>query len=237
MSKSFNYAFLNLKGHYRGDVILHTLIEHEILPSIVIEEESKLSKKSSLNLLSDLGLSCSIKHEFKSSKINHFIVENHNNINTLEILKDSDIDLILLGDCRILNRNIFEIPKHGTINLHPGYLPYVRGNNPYIWALIYNLEQGCSAHFIDEGIDTGDVILREEINLSTINSYQELLEKINHVCSVLALRILKHFIQEGSILSTKQIDLCKKNKKIFYFTHASMEIKEKAKLLCKIKID
>lgn len=65
---------------------------------------------------------------------------------------------------------IFKIPKDGTINLHPGYLPFNRGMNPNVWPFIENTPAGVTIHYIDEGIDTGDIIAQKKIPLSPIDT-------------------------------------------------------------------
>jgi methionyl-tRNA formyltransferase len=54
---------------------------------------------------------------------------------------------------------------HGVINLHPSYLPYNRGAYPNVWPIIEGTPAGVSLHFMDEGVDTGDLIAQREIPL------------------------------------------------------------------------
>lgn len=224
-----NIAFLNLKGHYRGLIILQALIESNFLPILVIEEDSKLSAKNSSSILKELEIEKNIIIEYKKLGINHLITPNHNTEEVRIALEEYQIDLIILGDCRILKPYIFKIPKYGAINIHPGYLPYVRGNTPYIWALIKNLPQGCTAHFVDDNIDTGDIILRRKINIENIHSYKELLTTINTLCAEIIIEILLNFEKSGIISSIPQNHLLSKKETTYYFTLAPFELKEKAK--------
>jgi len=102
--------------------------------------------------------------------------------------------------------NIRKIPKTGVVNSHPGYLPDVKGNNPYIWAIIHDLPQGCSIHFIDENVDTGDVILRQKIDIKLYRSYQQLLQKINDLCADLMLKAVQQ-IENKSYVKIPQSKL------------------------------
>lgn len=225
----FRYAFFNLKGHYRGDFMLKNLIDFGMLPSVVIEEESALAVKSRSAVLKDMELNEIIVHDFEKLGIKQVIVANHNDRYVELILQEYHIDLVVLGDCRILKRSVFGIPRFGAINVHPGFLPIVRGNNPYIWALLKNLPQGCTAHFLDDDIDTGDIILRKEILMYGIKSYKELLIIINELCADIILKILQDFSKTGRIDSTKQNDLLDIDDKVHYFTFASESVKQKAK--------
>ena len=67
---------------------------------------------------------------------------------------------------QLLKENIYTIPKFGTINLHPSFLPKYRGPNPCFWTY-YNMDKkgGVTVHFIDKGEDSGDIIFQEEYNI------------------------------------------------------------------------
>lgn len=189
------FAYLNLQDHPRGNMILQHLIKNNFIPSLIIEERSSLAEKNRNSILSAFENSevnfPSTKELIENCDIPLFVVDNHNNIQCQKLLDESDLDLVILGDTRIIKDNIRKIPKIGIINSHPGYLPDVKGNNPYIWAIIHNLPQGCSIHFIDETVDTGDVILREKIDMQSCNSYQQLMQKINDLCASLMVKAMQ----------------------------------------------
>ncbi|MDR3301097.1 MAG: hypothetical protein LBT01_01015 [Spirochaetaceae bacterium] len=63
----------------------------------------------------------------------------------------------------IINSSIFSIPRYGTINFHPSYLPFNRGKHPTFWNIIEEVPYGVTLHFIDDGIDTGDILFQKEI--------------------------------------------------------------------------
>ncbi len=228
-----NFAYLNLQDHPRGNVILQQLIQNGFIPSIVIEENSSLATKSRSSIISTFNndsekfpLTKSILAEFE---IPLAYVENHNDEKCAELLKKFDLDLIVLGDTRVMKKNIMTIPKIGTVNSHPGYLPDVKGNNPYIWAIINDLPQGCSIHFIDENVDTGDVLMREIIDLKICKSYVDLLNKINHLCADLMLKTVQQ-IKDGTHIRTPQSQLkfTKENHTDREFYAATAEVKEAA---------
>ena len=64
------------------------------------------------------------------------------------------------------------------INLHPAYLPYGRGIYPNFWSIFERSQTGVSIHFIDSGIDTGDIICRREINPSSEETLQSFYDKL-----------------------------------------------------------
>ncbi len=65
----------------------------------------------------------------------------------------------------IVPKEVLEIPKHGVINLHPAYLPYNRGWHTPSWAILEGTPYGATLHFMDEGIDTGDIIHQKQIEI------------------------------------------------------------------------
>lgn len=100
-----------------------------------------------------------------------------------QLLNKVKLDLIIsVNYIFILRENIFKFPTLGSINLHGSLLPKYRGRTPHVWAII-NGEQvtGVTAHFIDEGCDTGDIIEQKKIDISITDSGQDLLEKYKSV--------------------------------------------------------
>ena len=79
--------------------------------------------------------------------------------------QDPDV-IVVFSMSQLLKPNIFNIPKFGTINLHPSYLPEYRGPAPDIWQYC-NMETnpGVTVHYIDSGEDTGDIIFQERTHI------------------------------------------------------------------------
>lgn len=73
-------------------------------------------------------------------------------------------DLIVVANfSQIIRRNVLAIPRLGVINFHPTLLPLYRGPMPYYWIIKNRVQRsGVTIHFLDEGIDTGDIILQVE---------------------------------------------------------------------------
>tara|TARA_B100001029_G_C14905241_1_gene363238 strand:- start:117 stop:689 length:573 start_codon:yes stop_codon:yes gene_type:complete len=102
------------------------------------------------------------------------------------------------------------------INLHISYLPYNRGRDPNIWSFIDKTIKGVSIHQIDEGIDTGDIIIQKQVKFNLNNetlssSYNKLMNTIENLfidnCdSILSQKIIpKKQIGKGSC--HKRVDL------------------------------
>src|SRR5699024_2603741 len=86
-------------------------------------------------------------------------------INDLKSLQPDVMVVIAYG--QILPKEILNIPKMGCINVHASLLPHYRGAAPIHWAIIKGeTKSGVTTMFMDEGLDTGDMILKNEVEIS-----------------------------------------------------------------------
>jgi len=79
----------------------------------------------------------------------------------------------------IISEDIIEFMNNRIINLHISYLPYNKGAYPNIWSFLENTPKGVTIHYVDKGIDTGDIIIKKKIfideNKETLKSSYEIL--------------------------------------------------------------
>lgn len=69
-----------------------------------------------------------------------------------------------------------------TINFHGSLLPKYRGRTPHVWAIINNeVETGITAHLVDEGCDTGDIVLQKKIEINTNDTGADILNKYQSI--------------------------------------------------------
>ncbi len=73
-----------------------------------------------------------------------------------------DIGLLLWWP-KIIREPLISLPRNGFVNTHPSLLPYNRGKHYSFWAIVENAPYGVTMHFVDEGIDTGDIIAQSSI--------------------------------------------------------------------------
>jgi methionyl-tRNA formyltransferase len=106
--------------------------------------------------IKDLALANSLPHfDFSSYK------------KEWSIVSLPEVDYIILAWWpNIIGKEIIDFPKIGAINFHPSYLPFNRGKNYNFWTIIEKCKFGVSLHFVDQGIDSGDVIFQKEITKS-----------------------------------------------------------------------
>lgn len=98
---------------------------------------------------------------------------NHTNKKiSLEHTKNIDF-IISFGYRYIITDDIINKFKNKIVNLHISYLPYNKGSHPNFWSFVNNTPSGISIHEIDSGIDTGDIIIQKEIELSCDLTFRE----------------------------------------------------------------
>lgn len=83
-----------------------------------------------------------------------------------ELLSEADLDYVIgVHFPYIVPTEVLDIPKIGVLNLHPAFLPYNRGWHTASWALLDETPIGATLHFMDDGMDTGDMIAQEELEV------------------------------------------------------------------------
>ena len=119
-------------------------------------------------------------------------------------IKEINPDIIIVVAFRKIPAEIFCIPKYGTINLHASLLPNYRGAAPINWCLINNeVKTGVTTFFINEKIDQGDILLKEEVNISDKDNFGSLYNKLSSIGSRLLITTIKGVIS-NSLKASKQ---------------------------------
>ena len=107
---------------------------------------------------------------------------------------------------QIFRRPMIELAPLGFVNFHAGKLPYYRGRNVINWALINGeSEIGLTAHYIDEGIDTGDIILQRTLPVSWTDTYGDVLRNVVDAFPSLVSEAVS-LIADGSAVRQPQAD-------------------------------
>jgi methionyl-tRNA formyltransferase len=122
----------------------------------------------------------------------------------LNLLKEINADLFVVVAFRILPAKVFTIPPAGTINLHGSLLPKYRGAAPIQWALINgDKETGLTTFFIDEKVDTGNIILQQKVKIEDDDDYGSLYDKMKTEGAELLLKTVD-LIESGNYTLQKQ---------------------------------
>ena len=155
----------------------------------------------------------------KFSIINNILIkqpEDLKNIDFINQIKSMNADLFIVVAFRKIPKEVYSIPKLGTINLHASLLPDYRGAAPINWALINNEKvTGVTTFFINEKIDHGDIISKKEVLIDYDDDYKSLYRKLSIIGSNLLLEtIMMVFKGKFQIISQSKVVNKKKAPKL-----------------------
>jgi methionyl-tRNA formyltransferase len=111
------------------------------------------------------------------------------------LVRQEKIDIAVQGGIGVLMPAMIATPRIGFVNVHPGRLPSYRGNSCPEWAIFHGDPVVTTAHFIDEGIDTGPVICERALAIREGWKYEDMRAHLYaHCAEVLndALSMLQH---------------------------------------------
>jgi methionyl-tRNA formyltransferase len=169
-----------------------------------------------LNELGETCLSQLLKYQFS---INHIIIPKENRTNgfavvardtnipitilsgehdfddMLKTAQNSQPDLIIIsGFTKLIKEEILRIPKLGSINTHTSLLPKYRGAHPINWALIHDQTTvGTTIHYVDQGMDTGDILAQRSITVTNRDTITSLRRKLFALSARLLVDTVKKF--------------------------------------------
>ena len=151
--------------------------------------------------------------KLKASAVKEFALKHNLNIlqptnlkaeSFIEELKALNANLQIIVAFRMLPKVVWQMPEYGTFNLHASLLPQYRGAAPIHWAIINGEKKtGVTTFFIDEKIDTGAIILSEEVGISENTTVGELHDELMVIGSDLVIKTVQH-IEEGDVTTSIQ---------------------------------
>ena len=153
--------------------------------------------------------------KFKSSPVKEFAEEkglkilqpekvrkNEEFIKEVKSLNPDVICVVAYG--KILPKEILDIPKYGCINVHGSLLPKYRGAAPIQWSVLNgDKETGITIMYMDEGMDTGDMILKEKVEIGEDETTGELWDRLSKIGGKLLVEALKQ-VENGTAKREKQ---------------------------------
>lgn len=149
-----------------------------------------------------LGYQDSIIYSFLQSKGE--VILKQDRIESSNFVSDFDW-IVSYGYSHIIKEDIIKQSKNPIINLHISYLPYNRGADPNFWSWLEQTKKGVTIHYVNPGIDTGDILVQKEVifndNETLASSYSKLKNEIEKL-------FIENFdnIIKGIILPQKQED-------------------------------
>jgi methionyl-tRNA formyltransferase len=95
----------------------------------------------------------------------------------------------------ILKPDVLRVPTNGVVNLHPSFLPYNKGAYPNVWSIVDKTPAGVTLHFIDEGIDTGEIITQKEVPVLPTDTGQTLYMRLEEAARDIFIESWDLFVQ------------------------------------------
>ena len=178
--------------------ILDTLLENDInVVGVITAPDKPAGRGRKLN-------KSAVKEYAETKGLNILQPTNLKSEEFLETLSSLKANLQIVVAFRMLPKAVWQMPEYGTFNLHASLLPNYRGAAPINWAIINGeTKTGVSTFFIDEKIDTGEMILQEAINIEANENAGSLHDKLMHLGSDLVIKTIKH-IELGDVKTTPQ---------------------------------
>lgn len=128
-----------------------------------------------------------------------------------EDLKKWNANLQIVVAFRMLPKTVWSMPTFGTFNLHASLLPEYRGAAPINWAIINGeTKTGVTTFFIDDKIDTGEIILQKEVSIENNEILGQLHDKLMYLGANLVAETVD-LIAKGDVQTTKQPELEEKS--------------------------
>lgn len=135
---------------------------------------------------------------------------------------------------QILSAEILSMPKYGCVNIHASLLPKYRGAAPIQWAIIDGeKETGITIMQMDEGIDTGDILLQEKVDILDTDTGESLFDKLAECGARLIVKALP-LIEEGSLTPVKQDDSMSCYAKMLTKDMGLLDFKKDAEMLARL---
>ena len=145
-----------------------------------------------------------IKKEAQNLGLKIFEPLNLNEPDFINQIQKLNLDLIIVVAFKKLPKTLFNIPTIGTINLHASLLPNYRGAAPINWVIINGeKETGLTTFFINDDIDTGDIILQSKISINTNWHADDLYNMLMQQSNLIIYNTIK-LITKGSYTTIKQ---------------------------------
>lgn len=151
-----------------------------------------------------------LKEKAKAFGVDYMSPVKVNSDEFYEQAKAYDCDLFVsMSYNQIFRNRIYSLPRYKTINCHAGKLPFYRGRNILNWALINDEKEfGITVHYVDDGIDTGDIIMQKTYPITDADDYGTLLQVAYKECPKLLYEAIKK-IQSGEVSAIRQESIAK----------------------------
>lgn len=100
----------------------------------------------------------------------------------VELLRGLELDFLIGVHFPLLvPQEVLDLPRRGVLNLHPAYLPWGRGWHTPSWAILEGTPAGATLHFMDEGLDSGDIVDQERLEVLPADTADTLYQRLKRL--------------------------------------------------------
>lgn len=193
MSKKLNIGYF-ADGPWSHEAFERLIVDDEILIKFICVRFDTKDKK--------------LLQYCKTYNIDYIKNKDVNSVKFVEKLSKYSCDLMVsMSFNQIFKRQIINLTKYKIINCHAGKLPFYRGRNILNWVLINDEKEfGVTVHYVDEGIDTGDIILQDVHTINDSDNYETLLNRSYSACSSILYSAICLF-KDGNVVGKRQESL------------------------------
>lgn len=179
---------------------LKAMVESGFAPSLVVTQPDR--PKGRGKVLSPTP----VKELALQKGLNVQQPQDPNSLQFQNLIKKSAPDLIVvIAYGHILKPEFLKIPRLGCLNIHASLLPELRGPAPIQWAILRGLkETGLTAMWMDEGVDTGNIIMQEKVVIEPFETYGSLHEKLSKLSGPFLIRVLNNLKTNSTVTGTPQ---------------------------------
>lgn len=198
-------------GELAQSILIGIMKSRHKLVGVLRWNKGKYSRP--IELLRDIFIPDNLTSIIKANNIYEVKADKANSQKFIKEMQKLAPDVIIVGSWgEILKKEIIKLPKVAAINCHPSLLPSHRGSNPYV-SVIKNKETktGVTFHLLDEGIDTGEILLQTEVGISENDTGGSLRNKCAFTAKETVLELLDK-LENAELIPQKQ-----DNSKASYF--------------------
>jgi methionyl-tRNA formyltransferase len=124
----------------------------------------------------------------------------------LSLVEELQPDMaVSVGYDHIVPPDVLSVPDEGCVNLHPAYLPYNRGKSPNVWSIVEGTPAGATLHYMDEGVDTGEIIAQKKVEKRFDDTGKDLHRRLEEAQFELFVETWSE-IESGEVGMTAQMD-------------------------------
>ena len=165
-----------------GRELIVQLTQARISIQAVVIEKSPRAEREKEYLKNDFYQPPFVAETLKNFPAEVFNTSNLNSDESVQKLRALGPDLILLDGSVIIKPPVIASAKNGAINSHPGLLPEYRGVDSVRWSIYNNDSIGATCHFIDQGLDTGPILIRKPLTYTRDETLLKIRVRVMRAC-------------------------------------------------------